>query len=128
MSRRAAAWLAWSLCGVSLVLLGLTLVVVLLGWFSTPPPGGFIPWEGQAIFAVGLIGTPILGILVVSRLPGNPYGWMWLGFGLSFALSRRGRLTPTGGRLREGDLRGALQEGERRRGFEERRGCGKIFH
>jgi hypothetical protein len=84
-SIRAAAWLAWMLCGVSLVLLGLTLVLVLLG-SSGRLPAGLIPWEGQAIFAVGFIGTPILGALVVSRLPENPYGWVWLAFGLSFAL------------------------------------------
>jgi hypothetical protein len=86
VSTHTAAWLAWMLCGVSLLLLGLTLMVVLLGWSTTRLPEGFIPWEGQAIYAVGLIGTPILGALVVSRLPGSPYGWVWLAFGLSFAL------------------------------------------
>jgi hypothetical protein len=86
MSTHTAAWLAWMLCGLSLVLIGLSLGVVLLGWSSTPLPEGFIPWEGQAIFAIGLIGTPILGALVVSRLPASPYGWVWLAFGLSFAL------------------------------------------
>jgi hypothetical protein len=86
MSTHTAAWLAWMLCGVSLVLVGLSLVVVLLGWSTTPLPEGFIPWEGQVIFAIGLIGTPILGALVVSRLPASPYGWVWLAFGLSFGL------------------------------------------
>ena len=84
-ARSRAAWLAWSLCGVTLALLGLTLAVVLLGW-SSALPEGFTPWEGQAIYAVGLIGTPVLGVLIVLRLPRNPYGWVWLGFGLSFAL------------------------------------------
>jgi hypothetical protein len=65
---RRAAWLAWALCGVSLALLGLILAVVLLGW-SSASPEGFTPWEGQAIYAVGLIGTPVLGVIIILRLP-----------------------------------------------------------
>ena len=85
MSRRAAACLAWKLAAVSLLIMALGLLLIFLGW-STPLPRGWHPWAYQAIDAVGLIGAPILGGLIASRRPENPYGWLWIGFGLGFAL------------------------------------------
>jgi hypothetical protein len=87
MSPRAAAWLAWSLCAATLVILALSLLVILLGW-STPQPRGEISWRDQAISLVGIIGAPILGGLIASRRPRNPYGWVWLGFGLGLTLQQ----------------------------------------
>jgi hypothetical protein len=81
---RAAAWLAWSLCALCQVLTALSLLVVLLGW-STPLPNGWPLWTTYSIDTVGNIGAPILGGLIASRRPENPYGWLWLGVGLSFA-------------------------------------------
>ena len=80
-----ATWLAWSLCAVSLLILALTLLLILLGW-STPLPTEWYPWANQAIDIVGYIGAPILGGLVASWRPENPYGWLWLGFGLGLSL------------------------------------------
>ena len=85
MSRRAAAWLAWSVCASALVLFGLSLILVFLGW-STPLPKGWVPWQGQIISTVGFMGAPVLGGLIASRRPDNLYGWLWLGLGLSAAL------------------------------------------
>jgi hypothetical protein len=85
MNRRAAARLAWSVCATVLVLFGLTLVLVFLGW-STPLPKGWVPWQGQIITTVGFMGAPVLGGLIASRRPDNLYGWLWLGLGLSAAL------------------------------------------
>jgi len=85
MSPRAAARLAWSVCATALVLFGLTLVLVFLGW-STPLPKGWVPWQGQIITTVGFMGAPVLGGLIASRRPDNLYGWLWLGLGLSAAL------------------------------------------
>jgi hypothetical protein len=85
MSPRAAAWLAWSVCAVSLLLMAFSLLLIVLGW-STPLPRGWTPWGEQASELVGYIGAPILGGLIASRRPENPYGWLWLGLGLSFAL------------------------------------------
>jgi len=90
MSVGAAAWLAWSVCAVTLLILVLSLLVILLGW-STPLPRGWTPWRDQAVSLVGIIGAPILGGLVASRRPHNPYGWLWLGFGLGLALQQLGR-------------------------------------
>jgi len=61
------------------------LLRVVLGW-STPLPRGWPPWRDQAVFVFGVLGAPILGGIVASRSPENPYGWLWLGFGLSLAL------------------------------------------
>ena len=43
MSRRTAAWVAWSVCTVSLLIMALGLLVVFFGW-STPLPPGWYPW------------------------------------------------------------------------------------
>ena len=91
MNPRVASWLAWSVCAVSLSLLALALVLILLGW-STPLPQGRTPWRDQAFFLVGIIGAPILGGLIASRRPHNPYGWLWLGFGLGLTLQLLARL------------------------------------
>jgi hypothetical protein len=85
MSTRTASWLAWSVCAMSLLFVALALLMVFVGW-STPLPRGWTPWRDQAVSLVGIIGAPILGGLIASRRPENPYGWLWLGFGLSLVL------------------------------------------
>jgi hypothetical protein len=85
MSRRTASWLAWSVCTVSLLLMAFSLLLIVLGW-STPLPQGWAPWWVQVGFVAELVGAPILGGLIASRRPENPYGWVWLGFGLGLAL------------------------------------------
>jgi hypothetical protein len=59
--------------------------MIFLGW-STPLPRGWTPWRDVAIETVGNIGAPILGGLIASRRPRNPYGWLWLGLGVSLSL------------------------------------------
>ncbi len=86
MSARAAAWLAWSLCAAALTLLALSLLLIVLGW-STPLPKAWVSWWDQALSLVGFIGAPLLGGLIASRRPENPYGWLWIGFGMGFALT-----------------------------------------
>jgi hypothetical protein len=78
MNTRAASWLAWSMCALCLSLMAFTLLLIFLGW-STPLPRGWSPWRDQAISLIGFIGAPILGGLIASRRPENPYGWLWLG-------------------------------------------------
>jgi hypothetical protein len=87
MSRRTAAWLAWAVCAMSLLILASSLLLIVLG-SSTPLPRGWTPWQDQAVSVVGILGLPILGGLIASRLPENPYGWLWLGFGLGLALQQ----------------------------------------
>jgi membrane protein CcdC involved in cytochrome C biogenesis len=85
MSARVVSWLAWSICAVTLLVLALAMLLIVLGW-STPLPRGSTPWRDQTVSLLGIIGAPVLGSLIASRLPRNPYGWLWLGFGLSLAI------------------------------------------
>jgi len=64
-----------------------SLLLIVLGW-STPLPQGTSPWRDQAVSLVGIVGAPILGGLIASRRPSNPYGWVWLSFGLGLALQQ----------------------------------------
>jgi hypothetical protein len=80
MSQCTAAWVAWCVCAVSLVLVGFALVLIFFGW-STPLPKGWTPWPDQAVSLVGVLGAPVLGGLIASRRPENPYGWLWLALG-----------------------------------------------
>jgi hypothetical protein len=84
MSNRAVSWLAWAVCAVTLLVLTMSMLMIVLGW-STPLPGELTPWRDQTVSLLGIIGAPILGGLIASRLPRNPYGWLWLGFGLGLA-------------------------------------------
>jgi len=85
MSPRAAAWLAWSVCAASLLLMALGLLLIFARW-STPLPTGWYPWTYLVNDLFGALGAPILGGLIASRRPENPYGWLWLGMGIGFAL------------------------------------------
>jgi hypothetical protein len=84
MRSRVVSWLAWSVCGVTLLVLALSVLLIFLGW-STPLPRGWTPWRDQTVSLLGIIGAPILGGLIASRRPRNAYGWLWLGLGLGLA-------------------------------------------
>jgi hypothetical protein len=86
VSRRTAAWVAWSVCAVCLLIMALGLLVVFFGW-SAPLPTGWHPWTYLANDVLLALGAPILGGLIASRRPENPYGWLWLGLGIGFALA-----------------------------------------
>jgi hypothetical protein len=87
VSDRFLIRLAWSLCALTLLVMAASLVLIVLGW-SMPLPRGVTPWRDQAVSLVGIVGAPILGSLIATRRPRNPYGWVWLGFGLSLALQQ----------------------------------------
>ena len=86
MSRRTAAWVAWSVCAASLLIMALGLLLIFLGWSTSLPPGWY-PWAYMANDIVPGLGAPLLGGLIASRRPENLYGWLWLGMGMSFALA-----------------------------------------
>lgn len=83
MSRRTAAWLAWSLWAVCVALIVLALVLD----FVTDDPFLFLPGERPApgfaaLTRVLSLAYPTVGALIASRLPGNPIGWIFCGMGL----------------------------------------------
>jgi len=73
MNARAVSWLAWSVCAVTLLVLAFSMMLIFLGW-STPLPRELTPWRDQTVSLAGLIGAPILGGLIASGRPRNPYG------------------------------------------------------
>jgi hypothetical protein len=77
--------LAWSVCGIALTLLVLTLLLILLG-HSMPLPEGYLSWQDHAVEAVGGFGPAILGLIIAVRRPTNRYGWLWCGLGLTLAV------------------------------------------
>src|SRR5215204_7560705 len=95
MSRRTAAWLAWSVCAVCVALIVLTLS---LDFFtddsltsSVPRSFVFSQSPGPA-FAVltGMLSLvfPAVGAIIASRLPTNPIGWIFCGVGLLYTTQR----------------------------------------
>jgi hypothetical protein len=82
---RTAAGLAWLACGLALLLLAAGLVLL---WASPdgPLPEGDRSRLDQAINLVSLLGPPLLGGLLASRRPSNPYGWLWVAYGLGWTV------------------------------------------
>jgi hypothetical protein len=85
MSYRVAASLAWLLCAVSLALVVVGLLLTFIG-SSMAVTFHWTKWRDQAILLVAIIGAPLLGGLIASHRPRNPYGWLWCGLGLGAAL------------------------------------------
>ncbi len=82
MSRRAASWLAWSLCAASLALLVAGITVLYLR-----RPSDDIPLWLVYLLAVGFAAYPTVGALVASRRPKNAIGWLLCVAGLAISSS-----------------------------------------
>ena len=82
---RTAAGLAWFASGLALLLLAAGLVLL---WASPngPMAEGDRSRLDQAINLVSLLGPPLLGGLLALRRPSNPYGWLWVAYGLGWAV------------------------------------------
>src|SRR4029453_7416720 len=82
---RSAARLAWLACGLALLLLAAGLGVL---WGSPhgPVPEGERSRLDQAVNLVSLLGPPLLGGLLAARRPSNPYGWLWVAYGLGWTV------------------------------------------
>ena len=79
-----ALWL--SLCALSLLLIALTIAFHLVSRYDWYFADSFQPWRMQAVEALGVLGAPILGALIVWRQPTNRYGWVWCLLGLVAAV------------------------------------------
>ncbi len=87
MSTRAAAWLAWSLAGLSVVMAAAS-VALHIATRSVQPP---TPWgtggdSGQLISLLPFLAFPVVGALIASRRPENPIGWICLAVGTIWML------------------------------------------
>jgi hypothetical protein len=76
MSTRAA-WLAWSVCGLTVVLLACAVALAFLNRSEVR----------AVIFPLGVTLSAVVGGLVASRHPANPVGWFFLGIGGCFAIT-----------------------------------------
>jgi hypothetical protein len=71
MSRRAAAWLAWSLWALTVTLTALSLLLLVLN-LSYPNTHIFEWWLGNALVVIDVT----VGAIVASHRPENPVGWL----------------------------------------------------
>ena len=92
MSRRTAAWLAWSVCAVCVALVVLALS---LDFFTddslTRSAFVFSRRPAPAIAVLtGMLSLvyPAVGAIIASRLPTNPIGWIFCGVGLLYTAQR----------------------------------------
>jgi hypothetical protein len=73
MSRRTAAWLAWSICALSLGLSGFSLLVLIRIW-SHPNIHVFDYWVEHRMVAV--VFSTVCAVRA-SRCPDRPVGWLF---------------------------------------------------
>src|SRR5688500_12898733 len=89
MNRRTAAWLAWSLWTVCVVLITLALVLDFMTEELPFAEGEFRYSPGLAVLTGVLsLAYPAVGALIASRLPTNPIGWIFCGLGLLYVAQR----------------------------------------
>ncbi|HEV2743059.1 MAG TPA: hypothetical protein VGV91_07895 [Rubrobacter sp.] len=83
-SARAAAWLAWSLAGLSVAMFGTSAALASVTLLAADEaPSGLI---GELALFAPLLSFPIVGGLISSRRPENPIGWICLAVGLFWML------------------------------------------
>ena len=79
MSARAASWLAWSACGLSLALTALSLLLIVLLLQSDAPI--YYYWLETSMVSAGY---STVGAIVASRLLHSPIGWLFCAIGFTF--------------------------------------------
>jgi hypothetical protein len=85
MSTRAAAWLAWAVCALSLALTALCLLLIALILSLNTPIYFF--WLGLTVLAIGY---SVIGAVIASRLPKHPIGWICCAVGFIAAVDHFG--------------------------------------
>ena len=87
MSRRAAAWLAWSLAGLSVAMFVASVALYVL-IRSAPIPSGLVASRTviALLISVPVLAFPVVGALIASRRPHNPIGWICLAEGFLWML------------------------------------------
>jgi hypothetical protein len=80
MSARAAAWLAWIMWALSIVLTVLSLWLLIRN-LSHPNVPVYLYWAEDTLLAAGY---STVGAVAASHRPGNPVGWVLCSIGLSW--------------------------------------------
>jgi hypothetical protein len=75
------SWLAWVLCGLTLVLLACAVLLAILNRYNL--------WD--LTFLVAQASAALVGGLIASRQPRNPVGWFIIGHALCFTLGEFAR-------------------------------------
>ena len=89
ISIRTAAWLAWSLATLSLIMFVANVALYIILPPSAQPP---ITWGTGGlsivfVFMLPFLAFPLVGALIASRRPHNPIGWICLAVGLFWMLN-----------------------------------------
>ena len=85
ISRRAASWLAWAVCALSLALAALSFfLMALILRLDTPV---YFFWLGLTVIAMGY---SVIGAIIASRLPNQPIGWICCAIGFIAAVDHFG--------------------------------------
>src|SRR5215212_8175634 len=82
VSHRVAAWLAWSVCALSLALTALSFLLIALILSLDAPI--FFYWLEPTVVAVGY---SVIGAIIASRLPNHPIGWICCAIGVMAAVT-----------------------------------------
>jgi hypothetical protein len=80
---RAADWTAWSLWAVVVVLTILAMILVVVT--RSVPRGPYDQWQLIWLRLSGDLAFTTVGLIIASRRPANPLGWLLLSFGLSLS-------------------------------------------
>jgi hypothetical protein len=89
MGARSAAWLAWTLAALSVVMfLASVAFFVLVRAAQAEAPGGLATSRTivDLLVSVPFLAFPLVGALIASRRPRNPIGWICLAVGLLWML------------------------------------------
>jgi hypothetical protein len=89
ISPRAAAWLAWSLAALSMVMfLASVAFFVLTRAAQAEAPSSVVTSRSiiDLLVSVPFLAFPLVGALIASRRPHNPIGWICLAVGLLWML------------------------------------------
>jgi hypothetical protein len=87
LSTRAAAWLAWSLAGLSVAMfIAYVALYVLAQSAQSPNNWVTVGTVSDMLRYVTFLAFPLVGALIASRRPHNPIGWICLAVGLLWML------------------------------------------
>jgi hypothetical protein len=87
MSRRTAAWLAWSLCLLCVVLAVASLILARLNGGTL---GEIFIFPGIVTFTILTVPFSVVGALITSHRPENAIGWIFLAEGFCYGLLSAG--------------------------------------